>query len=265
MTDTPFRVVVLTCSELGLDTADFIDQLTGIDVVGVFWAPHPRAPFRRRLRRLLKNRGALGTARFLAGRMLRSWKPPASSARPTATAVGRVPVHHVNDFHDENCLRAMRELEPDLGVVDGTYILKESVFDLPRRGCINLHCGKVPEFRGTPPAFWELYHGVESVGVTIHRVAARLDAGPILAEESFPFGVQPEEDPMRYIDRYWRTVLRPNGIRMLGEVVIAIAHGTARERAQSAHPAPPNRTPTWKQVQELRRRLRERRGKVTTG
>jgi hypothetical protein len=96
-------------------------------------------------------------------------------------------------------------------------------------------------------------------------VAARLDAGPILAEESFPFDVRPDEDPMRYIDRYWRAVLRPNGIRMLGEVVMAMAQGTPREHVQSAHNTAPNRTPTWKQVQELRRRLRQRRSNAATG
>jgi peptidoglycan/xylan/chitin deacetylase (PgdA/CDA1 family) len=61
--------------------------------------------------------------------------------------------------------------------------LRDGVFDIPRYGSINLHSGKTPEYRGAAPAFGERHNGESAVGITIHRVAAALDAGDVLRQE----------------------------------------------------------------------------------
>ena len=55
---------------------------------------------------------------------------------------------------------------------------------MPRLGSINIHHGKLPEYRGSESIFWSLYQGEEFAGVTIHRVDQELDAGAILLEDS---------------------------------------------------------------------------------
>jgi methionyl-tRNA formyltransferase len=176
-----------------------------------------------------------------------------------------VPHLRFDDFHDAECLAALRTLKADLGVVAGTYILREAVFGIPRLGCINLHSGKVPEYRGAAPAFWELYNGEREVGITIHRVTARVDAGAILLQELFPLDPAPAGDPLEYLEEYRRAVLRPNGVRLLAWAVAAIADGSITEQPQDSSLARTHRSPDCRAVRGLRRRVRERRRALGKG
>jgi methionyl-tRNA formyltransferase len=251
------RVIVLTCEGLGLETAAALETVEGIDVVAVMNSPHRRLPFGKKLRKIWRGGGLPGVVRAIMRRIT-------GSAAPSSRSVGssgspRCPIFEVMDLHSDECISKIRMLRPDVAVVDGTYILKARLFDLPRLGSINLHCGKVPEYRGSPPAFWELYDGATQVGITIHRVTDSLDGGPILAEEAFPLDAAPAIDPVQYAHDFWRTVLRPNGIRMLQQTLPAMHAGTVRPRPQPASAATTHKTPSYGQVKELRRRVRERR------
>ena len=183
---------------------------------------------------------------------------PGDGAPPITLAPG-IERFDVSDFHSPESLSIIERLRPDLAVLAGTYILKEPVFTLPRQGSINLHSGKVPEYRGAAPAFWELYHGEKAVGVTIHRVDAALDAGPVLAQEMFPIDPAPPGDPLAYIEQFRQKVLGPNGVRMLVETVRALAQGTATEIPQNHAAAQTFRSPEYRAVRELRRRVKARR------
>ena len=72
--------------------------------------------------------------------------------------------------------RAVTAFEPDIGLSLAAPILKKRLFAIPTLGTLNLHKGKVPEYRGMPPAFWEMRNGEASVGCTVHWVEERLDA-----------------------------------------------------------------------------------------
>jgi methionyl-tRNA formyltransferase len=52
----------------------------------------------------------------------------------------------------------------------------------PTFGVISYHHGNLEEYRGRPAAFWEMYHGKKSVGITIQRLTDSLDGGDIVAE-----------------------------------------------------------------------------------
>jgi peptidoglycan/xylan/chitin deacetylase (PgdA/CDA1 family) len=82
--------------------------------------------------------------------------------------------------------QALTDCGAHLGIVLGTRILKQSTFAIPLQGCINLHKGRVPEYRGLPPGFWELYDGASAAGVTVHSVDATLDTGAIVATSEVP-------------------------------------------------------------------------------
>jgi hypothetical protein len=64
-----FRVAVLTCSDLGLETADVIAEVPGVDVVAVFHSPMRRGTARQRLRRAWRNRGLPGLFQIAASRI----------------------------------------------------------------------------------------------------------------------------------------------------------------------------------------------------
>lgn len=55
----------------------------------------------------------------------------------------------------------------------------------------NLHPSLLPRWRGHNPYFHALVHGDEETGVTVHRMTAAVDRGPILLQRRIPIG--PEE------------------------------------------------------------------------
>jgi peptidoglycan/xylan/chitin deacetylase (PgdA/CDA1 family) len=78
-------------------------------------------------------------------------------------------------------------LNPDLGVVYGTRILKPALFSIPRLGSINIHKRKVPDYRGGGPVgLWELLDGQNEIGVTVHQVTEKLDAGAVVNSATIP-------------------------------------------------------------------------------
>jgi folate-dependent phosphoribosylglycinamide formyltransferase PurN len=258
-----FRTVVLSCGDLGTTVANALSADGASEVVGLIIAPYARysRTLPEKFRHVIRRQGWVGLFAVLGVKInsLMTRGRPAAAMRPALPLTPGIKRIDVTDFHSAQSLEAIQQLRPDLAVIVGTYILKESVFAIPRLGAINLHSGKVPEFRGSAPAFWELYHGEVAVGVTIHRVVASLDAGPVLAQEMFPLDPAPVGDPLTYIEKFRREVLSPNGVRMLVETVRAFAEGNAQEIPQDHAAARTFPTPDIRAVRELRRRVRNRR------
>lgn len=81
----------------------------------------------------------------------------------------------------------LAQRSPDLLVsVACPYIVKSNVLATPRLGCINIHHAPLPRYKGMMPTFWQLYHGERELGVTIHYMAAKVDEGDALLQESTP-------------------------------------------------------------------------------
>ena len=71
-------------------------------------------------------------------------------------------------------------------VVAFGQILKPEVLDLPSLGSINIHGSLLPELRGAAPVHWAIIRGFDETGVTIMRMEAGLDSGPILFQVPEP-------------------------------------------------------------------------------
>lgn len=67
---------------------------------------------------------------------------------------------------------------------------------LPRLGAVNMHPSLLPKYRGAGPNVfgWMFRNGERETGVTVHRMAAEFDTGPILAQERVEIG---EDDDVR--------------------------------------------------------------------
>lgn len=147
------------------------------------------------LRELLWLYGFLGLLRLLiqAGRAKAlSFFPKKRSAgkfysiAQLAKAYG-IAYEAVTDPNSPEFIHALQERSPDLLVsVACPYILKEKVLAVPARGCINIHHAPLPRYKGMMPTFWQLYHGEPRLGVTIHYMAAKVDEGDALLQESLP-------------------------------------------------------------------------------
>lgn len=260
---SPLRIVLFACGRLGFEAASALRRLPEVAELVVVHAPYQtkQRTGLDRLRHLVRYNSPTRLLATAANRAVSSSWGRRKDDDPLVHDEG---VISVADFHDDDCIRAVTEFSPDLGVIVGTYILKPEIFSIPRLGSINLHTGRAPHYRGAAPAFWELFNGEERVGITIHRVAEQVDAGGILRQETFPFDTAPSGNPLSYIEEYRRTVLRPNGIRLLAETVSAIARGTIQEQPQDDTKARTYRMPDWKQVKEMKRRVARRRRSHTT-
>ncbi len=62
---------------------------------------------------------------------------------------------------------------------------------------LNFHCGKLPEYAGMMPMFWQIFDGKKHFTITMHKMSADIDEGDILYEENFPFGGDLYEDMVR--------------------------------------------------------------------
>jgi peptidoglycan/xylan/chitin deacetylase (PgdA/CDA1 family) len=99
----------------------------------------------------------------------------------------------VDDIHSQPALDFVRRLEADLGLVFGTKILKPSLFEIPKQGSINIHKRKVPDYRGGGAVgLWEMRDGQKEIGVTVHRVEAKVDVGAVLQSALIP--IEPLDD-----------------------------------------------------------------------
>jgi len=58
----------------------------------------------------------------------------------------------------------------------------------PRLGSVNLHASLLPKFRGAAPINWAILRGESETGNSIIRLAARMDAGAILAQSRVSIG-----------------------------------------------------------------------------
>lgn len=80
--------------------------------------------------------------------------------------------------------KEIESLKPDLGIIAAYgQILPKEILEAPQYGFINVHPSLLPKYRGPSPIQSAILSGEEKTGVTIMRVAEKLDAGPILLQK----------------------------------------------------------------------------------
>ena len=79
----------------------------------------------------------------------------------------------------------IKQWDPDVIVVVAFgQILRQGVLDLPRFGCVNVHGSLLPRWRGAAPIQAAILHGDPESGITIMKMGAGIDTGPILSQET---------------------------------------------------------------------------------
>lgn len=157
-----------------------------------------------------------------------------------------VQYYQTPDLHSESTTTKVKDFSPDLGLSIASPILKPALFEICRLGTINLHKGKVPSYRGMPPAFWELWNDEVEIGCTVHQVIAGLDKGDVIAETTVPKQTFSTVKGLQL-------VLDEVGVNLMCDAVESILNGTARPRPQPVGGKTYTK-PTLGEVAELRRR-----------
>lgn len=94
-----------------------------------------------------------------------------------------IKVAQPEDVNDPIFLEELERLNPDVivTVAYGGY-LKKKIRKLPKYGCLNLHPSLLPLYRGSAPINFTLFNNDTKTGVTIFKIVAKMDAGPILLQ-----------------------------------------------------------------------------------
>jgi len=61
-------------------------------------------------------------------------------------------------------------------------LIPKTIFDMPRRGSLNVHPSLLPKFRGPSPALSAILANERTTGVSIMRLAEKMDAGAVVAQ-----------------------------------------------------------------------------------
>ncbi|MBN8214834.1 MAG: methionyl-tRNA formyltransferase [Xanthomonadales bacterium] len=84
---------------------------------------------------------------------------------------------------------ALRALEPDIMIVVAYgLILPQSILDIPKYGCWNVHASMLPRWRGAAPIQRAIEAGDTETGVCLMQMEKGLDTGPVLLSQSLAIG-----------------------------------------------------------------------------
>jgi methionyl-tRNA formyltransferase len=113
----------------------------------------------------------------------------------------------------------LRPLEPDLIFTTGfTWKFPPELLALPRLGSVNAHPSLLPRYRGPNPLYWHFINDETQGGLTMHRMDAEFDTGPILMQRSIE--IAPDDD----VDSLFPKLLAVGG-PMIPEMLQAVAAG----------------------------------------
>lgn len=114
-----------------------------------------------------------------------------STLRPTPVALRAramwVPLLQPARIRAPEAIAELEALRPDLGVLaDYGQIIPRDLLELPPRGILNVHPSLLPRHRGATPIQATIAEGDDRTGVTIIRMDAGVDTGPIVATTDWP-------------------------------------------------------------------------------
>ncbi len=177
---------------------------------------------------------ALAARHTIVGVLTQPDRPAGRGRALTASAVKHEALGHGWPISQPASLRAAEDRaalaawQPDvLVVVAYGLILPQVVLDLPRHGCVNVHASLLPRWRGAAPIQRALLAGDTVTGVSIMRMEAGLDTGPVF--EMRRVAIAPHMTAGELHDE-----LAALGAAALIDVLAAMETGTARALPQPA-------------------------------
>lgn len=127
---------------------------------------------------------------------------------------------------DEEARQQLADMKPDLMIVVAYgLILPQSVLDIPKFGCINVHGSILPRWRGAAPIQRAVEAGDKESGVTIMQMDVGLDTGDMLLKATCPIH---DTDTSSHVHDRLIEVGQP----ALIETVNAFAAGTVKAEKQ---------------------------------
>ena len=82
------------------------------------------------------------------------------------------------DFIDE-----LKSINADIFIVVAFRMLPKVIWEIPKKGTINLHASLLPQLRGAAPIHWAIIEGLKKTGVTTFFINEKIDFGNIIEQK----------------------------------------------------------------------------------
>ncbi|MGN0395013.1 MAG: methionyl-tRNA formyltransferase, partial [Coprococcus sp.] len=132
-----------------------------------------------------------------------------------------IPVYQPEKLRNEENVSIIRQLSPD-AIVVAAYgqLLPESILNIPKFGCINIHASLLPKYRGAAPIEWSIINGEKETGVTTMYMAKGLDTGDMI--EKMAVAIDDKDTGLTLHDK-----LAEAGAKLIVSTLAALEAGTA--------------------------------------
>jgi len=99
----------------------------------------------------------------------------------------QIPIFQPEKIRRAEAIAELKQWSPDVYVVAAFgQILPQAVLDIPPHGSLNIHASLLPRWRGAAPIQVVIRAGDAESGITIMKMDAGLDTGPILTQRAIP-------------------------------------------------------------------------------
>jgi methionyl-tRNA formyltransferase len=113
--------------------------------------------------------------------------------------------------------------KPDIMIARSKQLLSKRIFRIPRKGSLVMHPGICPEYRNAHGCFWAMAErDLDRVGLTLLRIDAGVDTGPVYGYFSYDF----DEANESHVRVQYRMVLE--NLDALAQRIRDIGAGTAQ-------------------------------------
>ncbi len=155
------------------------------------------------------------------------------SAVKTYSMEKNIPVLQPNRLKNSQFIATIAAMQPDIMVVSAYgLIIPKVLLDLPRHGCVNVHASLLPRWRGAAPIQRAMLAGDVETGISLMKMEAALDAGPIYAQASLE--IDPRESAGELHDRLAQLggeLLKEN----LSDILLEKLHPSKQDEKQASY------------------------------
>jgi methionyl-tRNA formyltransferase len=222
VTDRPLRVLFVTEDDplyvIRFFEVFFAECPEDVEIVGVSVQDAFHEPIWKTARRMLRFYGPIDFVRLCVRYAGVKRRGDSIARLAEKRGLTLVPCGSVND---EEYIGRVRAIRPDvIASVAAPEIFRKGILSAAPMGCINIHSGKLPVYRGMMPNFWQLLHGEKHAVVTVHEMVEKLDAGGVLGTLEWP--LKPRDSLDRVI-----TGTKRDGARLMIDVLRRMKRGEA--------------------------------------
>jgi len=95
--------------------------------------------------------------------------------------LNQIPILETRDINCATSSDFVQACNPDLMLsAHFNQLIGPKLLALPPKGCLNIHPGQLPEYKGVDPVIHAVARGEQQLGVTVHFQDHEFDTGPVL-------------------------------------------------------------------------------------